>query len=57
VNLVLVGPAKAFFDPEGRLLGQSKNGRHLKLTTLRELPRESVRKWLLVAAEIARNRK
>jgi hypothetical protein len=54
VNLVLAGPPDAFADPESRLQGESKNGRHLKLTTLAELPRESVRRWLRVAAALAR---
>jgi hypothetical protein len=56
VNLVLVGPAEAFVDPEGRLLGESKGGRHLKLTTLAELPRESVNLWLRTAADLARGK-
>ncbi|MCC6521514.1 MAG: DNA alkylation repair protein [Polyangiaceae bacterium] len=54
VNLILVGPADAFADPEGRLLGSSQGGRHLKLTSLDELPRAAVGKWLRVAAKVAR---
>jgi hypothetical protein len=42
VNLILSGPPGAFADPEGRLSGEGKMGRHLKLTTLDELPRKAV---------------
>jgi len=56
VNLILSGPSGAFADPEGRLSGEGKTGRHLKLTTLVELPRDAVRAWLRAAAELARNR-
>ncbi len=54
VNLVLMGPAVAFDDPDGRLSGTGANGRHLKLTALDELPRAAVRRWLPVAAKHAR---
>jgi hypothetical protein len=56
VNLVLSGPERIFEDPEGRLAGASKDGRHLKLTTLAELPRPRVRAWLKAAAEHARSK-
>ncbi len=56
VNLVLSGPPDAFNDPAGRLSGEGKTGRHLKLTTLDELPRDAVRGWLRTAAEIARRK-
>ena len=56
VNLILSGAPDAFSDPAGRLSGEGKTGRHLKLTTLDELPRESVRGWLRRAAELARGR-
>ena len=56
VNLILSGPPDAFVDPEGRLSGEGKTGRHLKLTTLDELPRDAVRAWLRAAADLARNR-
>ncbi len=56
VNLVLSGPPDAFSDPAGRLSGEGKTGRHLKLTTLDELPRDAVRGWLRTAAEIARRK-
>ena len=54
VNLVLAGPPDAYADPYGRLSGTGKTGRHLKLTSLDELPRAAVRRWLRTAAEIAR---
>jgi hypothetical protein len=54
VNLVLAGPADAFDDPEGRLSGTSKGGRHLRLTRLEELPRAAVRGWVTTAATLAR---
>lgn len=50
----MVGSADAFDDPEGRLLWASQGGRHLKLTSLDELPRASVRSWLRVATKLAR---
>jgi hypothetical protein len=54
VNLILAGPPTAFPDPDGRLTGSGKLGRHLKLTHLDELPRAAVRGWLRTAAELAR---
>ena len=54
VNLVLAGPPGTFADPEGRLSGEGKTGRHLKLTSLDELPRDAVRGWLRTAAELTR---
>jgi len=54
VNLVLIGPAGAFDDPDGRLSGSSKAGRHLKLRSLEELPEEAVRAWLRTAVTLAR---
>jgi hypothetical protein len=56
VNLILSGPPDAFDDPEGRLSGTAKTGRHLKLTSVDELPRASVRRWLRTAAELARRK-
>ena len=56
VNLVLVGPPGGFDDPAGLLEGAGKGGRHLKLTSLAELPRASVRKWLRTAAAYARSK-
>jgi len=46
----------AFNDPARRLSGEGKTGRHLKLTTLDELPRDAVRGWLRTAVEIARRK-
>ena len=56
VNLVLAGPPSTFADAEGRLLGDGGTGRHLKVTTLAELPHESVRRWLRTAAGLARKK-
>ena len=56
VNLIVSGPPDAFADPGGRLSGEGKTGKHLKLTSLAELPRESVRGWLRTAAELARKK-
>jgi hypothetical protein len=57
VNLVLAGPREAFADPERRLSGAGKTGRHLKLTALDQLPRASVRGWVRTAAELARKKR
>jgi hypothetical protein len=57
VNLVLSGPPASFTDPDRRLEGAGKTGRHLKLRTLDELPRAQVRRWLRTAAAFARRRK
>jgi hypothetical protein len=37
VNLILPGPPGSFADPGGRLEGDGKTGRHLKLRTLEDL--------------------
>ena len=50
-------PAGTYPDPEGRLSGEGKSGRHLKLTRVDELPRSAVRAWLRTAAEQARARR
>ena len=54
VNLVLAGTPGSFADPDGRLEGEGKTGRHLTLRSLGELPREAVRSWLRTAAQLAR---
>jgi hypothetical protein len=54
VNLILAGPPEIYPDPAGLLEGDGKTGRHLKLRTLDELPRDAVRDWLRTAAEHAR---
>jgi hypothetical protein len=56
VNLILSGPKDTFDDPDGLLEGEGKTGRHLKLRMLDELPRETVRRWLRDAAQLARKR-
>lgn len=56
VNLILVGGPDAFDDPDNQLLGAGTASRHLRLTSLAELPRERVRKWLAVSARYASNR-
>ena len=55
VNLVLWGEPSAFPDPGGKLAG-AKSGRHLKLTSVDEIPRGDVRRWLKIAAGLARAR-
>jgi hypothetical protein len=50
VNLILAGPPGTFADPEGRLEGDGKTGKHLKLRALDELPRAAVKGWLKTAA-------
>jgi hypothetical protein len=56
VNLILSGPLGTYADPGGLLEGDGKTGRHLKLRTLADLPRDAVRGWLRVAAERARGK-
>lgn len=55
VNLILPGPPGTYADPEGRLTGEGKTGRHLKLTTLSDLPRAAVQGWLRTAVTLARS--
>ena len=54
VNLILPGPPGTYPDPDGRLEGDGKTGKHLKLRALDDLPRAAVRDWLRVAADRAR---
>jgi hypothetical protein len=56
VNLILSGPPETFADPGGLLEGDGKTGRHLKLRTVEELPREATRAWLVAAAQLARKK-
>jgi len=42
VNLILSGPPGTYADPGGRLEGEGKTGRHLKLRTLDDLPRGEI---------------
>jgi hypothetical protein len=53
VNLILAGPPGTFADPDGRLEGDGKTGKHLKLRALVDLPRAAVRGWLETAAKTA----
>jgi len=53
-NLTRPGPPGTYADPDGRLDGDGKTGKHLKLRALDELPRATVRDWLRVAADRAR---
>ena len=53
VNLILAGPPGTFDDPHQRLIGAGKTGRHLKLTSLEQLPRDEVRGWIRTAAKLA----
>jgi hypothetical protein len=55
VNLILAGPPGAFADPEGKLTGEGKTGRHLKLTTVDEIPLKAVEQWIRTAAKHARS--
>jgi hypothetical protein len=54
VNLILSGPPGTFEDPDNRLAGDGKTGRHLKVSRVDELPREDVQRWLRTAADRAR---
>ena len=56
VNLILWGPPNAYKDPKGLLTGEGKMGRHLKLTTLAELPRKEVKAWLETCAHLVRTK-
>ena len=55
VNLILPGPPGTYDDPDGRLEGGGTTGKHLKLRSLDELPRPTVRGWLRTAATRARS--
>ncbi|MBK7400109.1 MAG: DUF1801 domain-containing protein [Myxococcales bacterium] len=54
VNLILSGPAAAYEDDDGLLIGESQLGRHLKLTAIEQLPRAKVKAWLATAVKLAR---
>lgn len=53
VNLILPGEEGTYADPDGRLEGSAKSGKHLKLRSLDELPKEAVRAWLRTAVTVA----
>jgi hypothetical protein len=54
VNLILPGPPGTYADPQGKLEGGGKAGKHLKLRSLDELPEKEVRAWLATAVKRAR---
>jgi hypothetical protein len=54
VNLILHGAPDTFADPDGLLTGESKMGRHLKLTKVEDLPRRTVQAWVRTAVEQAK---
>ena len=55
VNLVLAGDPSAFDDPDRRLVGEGKTGKHLKLTSADQLPpKAQLRAWLATAVAAAR---
>jgi hypothetical protein len=54
VNLILPGPPGTYPDPDGRLEGDGKTGRHLKLRSLDDLPRGPLGGWLRTAVDRAR---
>jgi len=56
VNLILAGPPGTFDDPDKRLSGGGKTGRHLKLRSVDEVPTKAVRGWLRTAAELSRKK-
>ena len=55
VNLILPGPPGTYADPDGRLEGDGKTGKHLKLRPTDAFPRAAVRGWLRTAAARARS--
>lgn len=54
VNLILRGPPGTYADPDGRLDGDGKTGKHLKVRSIDEIPRATVRGWLKTAAARAK---
>lgn len=54
VNLILPGPPGTYRDPDGRLEGEGKTGKHLKVRSVDDLPKAAVRAWLRTAAARAR---
>jgi hypothetical protein len=54
VNVILPGPPGTYPDPDGILEGDGKTGKHLKLRSLEDLPRQTLRGWLQTAAKRAR---
>lgn len=56
VNLILAGPSTIFDDPDQRLEGEGKTGRHLKLATGTPVPKAEVARWLAAAVAHARTK-
>jgi hypothetical protein len=56
VNLILTGAPDAFDDPDGKLSGVSKLGRHAKLTSVADIDRDRFRSWLLTSVAQARGK-
>ncbi len=56
VNLILSGPPGTYKDPSGRLTGEGKTGRHLKLASPADIDRREVMGWVKTAAHLARTR-
>jgi hypothetical protein len=54
VNLILPGPPGTYADPAGRLTGTGTTGKHLRLTSVDDLPRAEVKRWLVTAVDRAR---
>ena len=54
VNLILHGPPGTYADPQGLLEGEGKTGKHFKITSADQIPRDQVRAWLRTAAANAR---
>jgi hypothetical protein len=54
VNLILPGPPGTYADPDGRLEGDGKTGKHLKLRAPDEIPHAAIRGWLKTAAARAK---
>lgn len=50
VGLIVSGPPERFDDPDGRLEGEGKMGRQLKVTEVAEIPKKQVTAWLKAAA-------
>jgi len=54
VNLILPGPPGTYADPEERLEGDGKTGRHMKLRPGDDVPRAIIRKWLSTSVKRAK---
>ncbi len=54
VNLIFSGPPSSFVDPDGLLTGAGKTGKHLKLTSVDQIPHAAVKKWLRTAVANAK---